>query len=97
MQAMGLAGVIRGKPVRTTISDRSAPCPRDYVNRQFRAPAPDMLWVSDFTYVATWAGFVYVAFVIDPFARRIVGGGQAARPMPASSSMRSSRHFTIAD
>ena len=73
MRAMGLAGVIRGKPVRTTISDRSAPCPLDRVNRQFRAPAPDMLWVSDFTYVATWAGFVYVAFVIDTFARRIVG------------------------
>ena len=53
MRAMGLAGVIRGKPVRTMISDRSAPCPRDHVNRQFRAPAPDMLWVSDFTYVAT--------------------------------------------
>ena len=53
MQAMGLAGVIRGKPVRTTISDRSAPCPRDHVNRQFRAPAPDRLWVSVFTYVAT--------------------------------------------
>ena len=78
MRAMGLAGVIRGKPVRTTISDRSAPCPRDHVNRQFRAPAPDMLWVSDFTYVATWAGFVYVAFVIDTFARRIVGW-QASR------------------
>ena len=73
MRAMGLAGVIRGKPVRTTISDRSAPCPRDHVNRQFRAPAPDMLWVSDFTYVATRVGFVYVAFVIDTFARRIVG------------------------
>ena len=73
MRAMGLAGVIRGKPVRTTISDRSAPCPRDHVNRQFRAPAPDMLWVSDFTYVATWTGFVYVAFVIDTYARRIVG------------------------
>ena len=70
---MGLAGVIRGKPVRTTISDRSAPCPRDHVNRQFRVPAPDMLWISDFTYVATWAGLVYVAFVIDTFARRIVG------------------------
>ena len=73
MRAMGLAGVIRGKPVRTTISDRSAPCPRDHVNRQFRAPAPNRLWVSDFTYVATWAGFVYVAFVIDTYARRIVG------------------------
>ena len=73
MRAMGLAGVIRGKPVRTTISDRAAPCPLDRVNRQFRAPAPNMLWVSDFTYVATWAGFVYVAFVIDTYARRIVG------------------------
>jgi putative transposase len=72
MRAMGLAGVIRGKPVRTTVSDRSAPCPLDRVNRQFHAPAPDMLWVSDFTYVPTWAGFVYVAFVIDTFARRIV-------------------------
>ena len=72
-RAMGLAGVIRGKPMRNTISDRSSPCPRDHVNRQFRTSAPDMLWVSDFTYVATWAGFVYVAFVIDTFARRIVG------------------------
>jgi putative transposase len=73
MRAMGLQGVIRGKPVRTTVSDRTAPCPLDRVNRQFRAPAPNMLWVSDFTYVATWAGFVYVAFVIDTYARRIVG------------------------
>ncbi|OAN59939.1 transposase [Sphingomonas sp. TDK1] len=73
MRRMGLAGVIRGKPVRTTLSDKAAPCPLDRVNRQFRAPAPNMLWVSDFTYVATWAGFVYVAFVIDTYARRIVG------------------------
>lgn len=73
MQVMVLAGVIRGKPVRTTISARSAQCQLDRVTRQFRAPAPDMLWVSDFTYIATWAGFVYVAFVIDTFARRIVG------------------------
>jgi transposase InsO family protein len=73
MQSMGLQGVIRGKPVRTTISDKAAPCPLDHVNRQFKAPRPNALWVSDFTYVATWAGFVYVAFVIDTFARRIVG------------------------
>lgn len=73
MRDMGLAGVIRGKPVRTTVSDKAAPCPLDRVNRQFRAPAPNMLWVSDFTYVSTWSGFVYVAFVIDAFARRIVG------------------------
>jgi len=73
MRQMGLRGVIRGKPVRTTISDKAAQCPRDHVNRQFHAPAPDRLWLSDFTYVATWAGFVYVAFVIDAYARRIVG------------------------
>ena len=73
MHDMGLAGVIRGKPVRTTISDKAAPCPLDHVNRQFHSPAPNMLWVSDFTYVATWAGFVYVAFVIDVYARYIVG------------------------
>src|SRR5207344_1260412 len=68
-----LQGIIRGKPVRTTISDKAVPCPLDHVNRQFQAPRPNRLWVSDFTYVATWAGFVYVAFVIDAFARRIVG------------------------
>ena len=64
MQTMGLQGVIRGRPVRTTISDKTAPCPLDHVNRQFQAPRPNALWVSDFTYVATWAGFVYVAFVM---------------------------------
>jgi putative transposase len=73
MRRMGLQGVIRGKRVRTTISDKAAPCPLDRVNRQFKAPRPNVLWVSDFTYVATWAGFVYVAFVIDAYARRIVG------------------------
>ncbi len=73
MSAMGLAGVIRGKRVRTTIPDKAAPCPLDHVNRQFRPSRPNLLWVSDFTYVATWAGFVYVAFVIDAYARRIVG------------------------
>src|SRR4051795_7321186 len=73
MRTMGLQGVVRGKRVRTTISNAAAPCPLDRVNRQFNAPRPNALWVSDFTYVATWAGFVYVAFVIDVFARRIVG------------------------
>jgi len=73
MKCLGLQGVIRGKPVRTTISDKAAPCPLDHVNRQFIAPCPNVLWVSDFTYVATWTGFVYVAFVIDTYARRIVG------------------------
>ena len=83
MRQMGLRGVIRGKPLRTTISDKAAPCPRDHVNRQFHAPAPDRLWLSDFTYVATWAGFVYVAFVIDAYARRIVGW-RASRTAHAS-------------
>ena len=73
MKAMGIEGIIRGKPVKTTIRDKAAPCPLDHVNRQFRVSAPNRLWVSDFTYVATWQGFVYVAFVIDAFARRIVG------------------------
>ena len=73
MRDLGLQGVIRGKPVRTTISDKAAPCPLDHVNRQFHAPAPNRLWVSDFTYVATWAGFAYVAFVIDVYSRYIVG------------------------
>jgi putative transposase len=73
MADLGLQGAIRGKPVRTTISDKAAPCPQDHVNRQFHAPAPNLLWLSDFTYVSTWSGFVYVAFVIDAYARRIVG------------------------
>jgi transposase InsO family protein len=73
MRRQGLRGVIRGKTVRTTVPDAKAPCPRDRVNRAFRAERPNQLWVSDFTYVSTWQGFVYVAFVIDVFARRIVG------------------------
>jgi len=73
MKDMGLQGVIRGKSVKTTISDKATPCPLDHVNRQFQASRPNALWVSDFTYVASWTGFVYVAFVIDVFARRIVG------------------------
>ena len=59
--------------MRTTIADAKASCPLDWVNRQFKAQRPNQLWVSDFTYVSTWQGFVYVAFVIDVFARRIVG------------------------
>jgi transposase InsO family protein len=73
MRDMGLQGAIRGKPVRTTVSNKAVPCPLDHVNRQFQAPRPNALWVSDFTYVSTWAGFVYVAFVIDAYARYIVG------------------------
>ena len=73
MRRLGLRGVMRGKVVRTTISDSKAPCPLDKVNRQFKADRPNQLWVSDFTYVSTWQGWLYVAFVIDVFARRIVG------------------------
>ncbi len=73
MRQLGLRGVIRGKVVRTTISDVKAICPLDRVNRQFRAQRPNQLWVSDFTYVSTWQGWLYVAFVIDVYARRIVG------------------------
>lgn len=73
MRRMGLRGVKRGKVVRTTVSDRKALCPLDKVNRQFRADRPNQLWVSDFTYVSTWQGWLYVAFVVDVFARRIVG------------------------
>ncbi|WP_394356160.1 IS3 family transposase [Alloalcanivorax balearicus] len=73
MQRMGIQGARRGKSVRTTVADTSAPCPLDHVNRQFKADRPNQLWVSDFTYVSTWQGWLYVAFVIDVFARRIVG------------------------
>jgi transposase InsO family protein len=73
MARLGLEGARRGKIVRTTLPDKSVPCPLDRVNRQFRAERPNQLWVSDFTYVSTWQGWLYVAFVIDVFARRIVG------------------------
>jgi putative transposase len=73
MKTLGLKGVIRGKVLRTTISDKAAPCPLDRVNREFRASCPNRLWVSDFTHVSTWQGCVYVAFIIDVFARYIVG------------------------
>jgi putative transposase len=81
MQCLGLQGVRRGKVVRTTIGDANTPCPLDRVHRQFKADRPNQLWVSDFTYVSTWQGWQYVAFVIDVYARRIVGWRQ-------SSSMR---------
>jgi putative transposase len=73
MRSLGIQGVVRGKRATTTISEKATPCPADRVNRQFQAPRPNVLWVSDFTYVSTWQGFVYTAFVIDAFARRIVG------------------------
>jgi putative transposase len=80
MQAMRLAGVRRGKKTITTVSNPKAPCPLDKVNREFRVSRPNALWVVDFTYVHTWAGFVYVAFVIDAFARRIVGWKVSTAP-----------------
>ena len=73
MRSMGLQGARRGKGVRTTVPDVNAPCPFDRVNRKFRADQPNQLWVSDFTYVSTWQGWLYVAFIIDVYARRIVG------------------------
>lgn len=73
MRRLGLKGVLRGKKVVTTNPDSSQQCPDDKVNRHFKADRPNQLWVSDFTYVPTWSGTVYVAFVIDVFARRIVG------------------------
>lgn len=73
MHSLGLQGVIRGKGCRTTIADEAADRPADRVKRQFTATRPNQLWVADFTYVATWAGFVYVAFIVDVFARRLVG------------------------
>ena len=82
MRSLGLEGAVRGRKCRTTIADDSAERPLDRVNRHFEATRPNQLWVADFTYVATWTGFVYVAFVIDVFARRIIGW-RVARSMHA--------------
>jgi putative transposase len=73
MGQLGLAGARRGQRIRTTTPDTSAPRPQDRVNRHFKAERPNQLWVSDFTYVSTWQGWLFVAFVIDVYARRIVG------------------------
>ena len=82
MRALGLQGVVRGRRTRTTVPEAAADRPMDLVTREFSATRPNELWVSDLTYIATWRGFVYVAFVIDVFARRIVG-------WRASTSLRS--------
>jgi transposase InsO family protein len=82
MRDLGLRGVVRGRRIMTTIPDALAARPRDLVERDFRATRPNQLWVADLTYVATWRGFAYVAFVIDVFSRRIVG-------WRATSSLRS--------
>jgi putative transposase len=73
MRELGLAGARRGKKVRTTVPGQAAARPADLVKRNFARPAPDRLWVADFTYVPTWTGMVYVAFVIDAYSRRILG------------------------
>ena len=73
LQGVGLQGVGRGRRARTTVSDPAVVCPLDRVNRRFKAPRPNALWVSDFTCVATWSGFENEAFVVDVLARRIVG------------------------
>jgi putative transposase len=73
MRGLGLAGAVRGKTRRTTIPSELSPRPADLVERTFSAPAPNRLWVADLTYVSTWSGFCYTAFVIDVFSRRIVG------------------------
>jgi putative transposase len=73
MKDMGISGAVRGRTKITTTSDKTQPRPPDLVNRHFIATRPNQLWISDFTYVATWRGFTYTAFVIDVFARRIVG------------------------
>jgi transposase InsO family protein len=73
MGKAGLCGVVQGEVVSTTDADAKVPCPLDRVNRQFKAQRPNQLWVSDFTYVSAWQGFVYLAFVIGVFARLIVG------------------------
>ena len=83
MRELGLAGARRGKQRRTTIADPAAARPADLVQRKFARPAPDRLWVADFTYVPTWPGMVYVAFVIDACSRRILG-------WRAATSMRTS-------
>jgi putative transposase len=96
MRQMGLRGVVRGKEVRTTVPDKAMPCPADRVNRQFRASRPNLLWLADFTYVATWQGFVYVAFVRMPSPGATLAGACRGQRMPASSSMPWSRHCMTA-
>jgi len=86
MRAQGLRGVVRGKTVRTTVGDEAASRPLDLVARRFRADAPNRLWVADLTYVRTFAGWVYVAFVVDVFSRFVVGW-QASRSLSAELAL----------
>lgn len=73
MRSLGVRGIVWGNVVRTTVSDRKTACPLDRVNRQLKAERPNQLCISDFTYVSTWQGWQYVAFVLDVYARRIKG------------------------
>jgi len=86
MRDLGLRGVVRGKTVRTTVPDEAASRPLDLVARQFRADAPNRLWVADLTYVRTFAGWVYAAFVVDVFSRYVVGW-QASRSLSAELAL----------
>jgi putative transposase len=86
MRQMGLRGVVRGATKRTTVASDRDPRPLDLVKRVFHADRPNQLWVADFTYVVTWVGFVYVAFVIDVFSRMIVGW-RAASAMTADLTL----------
>ena len=93
MADLSLQGVIRGKPIRTTVQDKAAPCPLDHVNRVFHAPAPDTLWLSDFTYVSTWSGFVWLSSS-TPTPAGSSAGASPGRHTPASCSTRWSRPCT---
>jgi putative transposase len=93
MRQMGLHGIVRGKSVRTTISDKAAPCPLDRVNRDFKAPAPNRLWVSDFTFVATWSGFSTSPSLSTPTPEGLWAGGCRGPPRRASCWTRWSRRF----
>jgi len=97
MRGMGLHGAVRGRAFKvTTVADETALRPPDLVDREFSATQPNQLWVADITYVATWTGFAYVAFIIDVFSRRIVGWRCRARSVRISRWTRSSRHCTRA-
>jgi putative transposase len=91
MAELGLSGATRGRARKTTIADPAAVRPADLVQRRFGPPAPNRLWVADLTYVSTWSGFAYVAFVTDAYARGSWAGGPRRRWRPRWCSMRSSR------
>ena len=97
MRSLGLEGVRRAKKLRTTVPDPDGKRADDLLNRDFTAPAPNRVWVTDFTYVRTWAGFVYVAFVVDVFAQRIVGWRTSAPSRRPKSTATTSRVRSIAD